>query len=68
MSSICLWSRASNGFWILPLDSSHIDDGSDGVGIALLVALHLLELWAVEIVGPTFVAKAWDDVTYVNGK
>ena len=50
------------------LDSSHIDDGSDGVGIALLVALHLLELWAVEIVGPTFVAKAWDDVTYVNGK
>lgn len=50
------------------LDSSHIDDGSDGVGIALLVALHLLELWAVEIVGPTLVAKAWDDVTYVNGK
>lgn len=37
-------------------------DGGDGVGIALLVALHLLELWAVEIVGPTLVAKAWDDV------
>jgi hypothetical protein len=54
------------------LDSSHDinnnDNGSDGVGIALLVALHLLELWAVEIVGPTLVAKAWDDVTAVNGK
>jgi hypothetical protein len=55
------------------LDSSHEiinndDNGSDGVGIALLVALHLLELWAVEIVGPTLVAKAWDDVTNVNGK
>ena len=55
------------------LDSSHEiinnnDNGSDGVGIALLVALHLLELWAVEIVGPTLVAKALDDVTNVNGK
>lgn len=50
------------------LDSSHLREdinngnGSDGVGIALLVALHLLELWAVEIVGPTLVAKAWEDV------
>jgi hypothetical protein len=33
----------------------------DGVGIALLVVLHLLELWAVEMVGAGSVAEAWDD-------
>ena len=39
------------------------DDGSstdDGKGVQLLVALHLLEMWAVELVGPKLVAKAWD--------
>jgi len=38
-------------------DSSSTDDGK---GIQLLVALHLLELWAVELVGPKLVAKAWN--------
>lgn len=56
------------------LGGSHVGEdinngnGSDGVGIALLVGLHLLELWAVEIVGPALVAKAWDDVLVLNGK
>mmetsp|Transcript_20622 Transcript_20622/g.44795 ORF Transcript_20622/g.44795 Transcript_20622/m.44795 type:complete len:423 (+) Transcript_20622:174-1442(+) len=36
-------------------------EGSDGTGIALLVGLHLLELWAVEVVGAQLVAKAWDE-------
>ena len=33
---------------------------SDANGIKLLVALHLLELWAVELVGPRLVAEAWE--------
>jgi hypothetical protein len=33
---------------------------SDANGIKLLVALHLLELWAVELVGPKLVAEAWE--------
>ena len=37
------------------------DNQEDGTGIALLVALHLLELWAVELVGTKSVAKAWDE-------
>ena len=37
------------------------DDQEDGTGIALLVALHLFELWAVELVGTKSVAKAWDE-------
>jgi len=37
------------------------DDDQDGTGIALLVALHLFELWAVELVGTKSVAKAWDE-------
>lgn len=37
------------------------DDDQDGTGIALLVALHLFELWAVEFVGINSVAKAWDE-------
>ena len=37
------------------------DGQEDGTGIALLVALHLFELWAVELVGTKSVAKAWDE-------
>lgn len=33
----------------------------DANGIALLVALHLLELWAVELVGAPLVAKSWKE-------
>eukprot|EP00584_Thalassiosira_punctigera_P008499 CAMPEP_0172532576 /NCGR_PEP_ID=MMETSP1067-20121228/5576_1 /TAXON_ID=265564 ORGANISM="Thalassiosira punctigera, Strain Tpunct2005C2" /NCGR_SAMPLE_ID=MMETSP1067 /ASSEMBLY_ACC=CAM_ASM_000444 /LENGTH=449 /DNA_ID=CAMNT_0013317107 /DNA_START=11 /DNA_END=1360 /DNA_ORIENTATION=- len=33
----------------------------DRAGVALLVVLHLLELWAVELVGASLVAKAWDE-------
>ena len=36
-------------------------ENDDGAGIALLVGLHLLELWAVEMVGAGSVAEAWDD-------
>lgn len=36
-------------------------DNQDGTGIALLVALHLFELWAVEFVGTKSVVKAWDE-------
>jgi len=36
------------------------DNQDDGTGIALLVVLHLFELWAVELVGTKSVAKAWD--------
>mmetsp|Transcript_37941 Transcript_37941/g.91532 ORF Transcript_37941/g.91532 Transcript_37941/m.91532 type:complete len:335 (+) Transcript_37941:1-1005(+) len=32
----------------------------DDKGIALLVGLHLLELWAVELVGAQMVARTWD--------
>jgi len=37
------------------------DDQEDATGIALLVAFHLFELWAVELVGTKSVAKAWDE-------
>ena len=33
----------------------------DANGIAMLVALHLLELWAVELVGAPLVAKSWKE-------
>jgi hypothetical protein len=36
-----------------PIDERH--------GITLLVALHLLELWAVELAGAPFVSQAWED-------
>ena len=36
------------------------EEEGDGAGIALLVGLHLLELWAVELVGAPAVAAAWD--------
>ena len=39
-------------------NSSHDDDGK---GIVLLVAFHLMELWAVELVGAESVASAWED-------
>ena len=39
-------------------NSIHHDDGK---GIVLLVAFHLMELWAVELVGAESVASAWDD-------
>lgn len=42
------------------------NDDRDGVGIVLLVGLHLLELWAVEMVGPGLVAEAWDNVLSCN--
>lgn len=35
-------------------------------GIVHLVALHLLELWAVELVGAKSVAGAWDDALPVK--
>ena len=37
------------------------DDGNSSKGIVLLVALHLMELWAVELVGSSNVANAWDE-------
>ena len=47
---------------ILPDFQDLMFEGEDDRnGIALLVALHLLELWAVEFVGASSVAKAWDD-------
>ena len=36
------------------------EEEEDRGGIARLVALHLLELWAVELVGASSVARAWD--------
>jgi len=42
-------------------------DDQDGTGIALLVALHLFELWAVELVGTNSVAKAWDEALLSDG-
>jgi len=35
------------------------DESGDGVGIAQLVALHLMELWAVKLVGAGAVGRAW---------
>ncbi|KAL7524140.1 LOW QUALITY PROTEIN: hypothetical protein ACHAXR_005284 [Thalassiosira sp. AJA248-18] len=44
---------------ILPDFKNLLKENNDG--IALLVGLHLLELWAVEFVGAPSVAKAWDE-------
>lgn len=38
------------------------DENGDGVGIAQLVALHLMELWAVQLVGASAVGRAWREV------
>ena len=35
------------------------DESGDGDGIAQLVALHLMELWAVQLVGASAVGRAW---------
>ncbi len=44
------------------LNKNRVYDGcaNDENGIKLLVALHLLELWAVELVGPKLVSDAWE--------
>ncbi len=46
-------------FHLLADKEDHSHD--DGKGIVLLVAFHLMELWAVELVGAESVASAWDD-------
>ena len=51
-------------FHLLIDKEDHGEDNSshdDGKGIVLLVAFHLMELWAVELVGAESVASAWDD-------
>lgn len=48
---------------ILPDFQCLVEEGGeegDGEGIVLLVALHLLELWAVQLVGASAVARTWD--------
>ncbi len=44
------------------VNENRSNDGGakDKSGIKLLVALHLLELWAVELVGPKLVSDAWE--------
>ena len=44
------------------VNENRVNDGGakDKNGIKLLVALHLLELWAVELVGPKLVSDAWE--------
>jgi hypothetical protein len=46
-------------FQQLMMEGDENEDKKDG--ILLLVALHLLELWAVEMVGATSVSKAWEE-------
>jgi hypothetical protein len=41
--------------------------GQNDNGIALLVVCHLLELWAVELVGASQVANAWEAALCLDG-
>ena len=48
-------------------NSEKYDEG-DGEGIVSLVVCHLLELWAVEMVGEENVEKVWKDAIYYKKK
>lgn len=41
-------------------------DDNDGIGVMQLIALHLLELWAVELVGASSVAESWEGAVTVT--
>jgi hypothetical protein len=48
-------------------DDNDADDDDGRNGIPLLVALHLMELWAVQWVGPAQVAHVWEAVVSSSG-
>lgn len=51
-------ARLLPNFEDLVMEGRNLDERN---GIRLLVALHVLELWAVELVGASFVRQAWEE-------